>query len=352
MKHSSRIRPCLVALLGLTWLANCGCTSFMAPRHPLPVTPPEPVAEHSAGREKDMVTLPPYRIEPPDLLLITAIRVVPKPPHTLEPFDGILVRAKNVNDEIAPIGDAYFIDPEGKIDLGPEYGKVQVSGLTIDDAQEEIRRHLSQVWPSVEVSVSLAASLGAQQISGEHLVGPDGSVNLGTYGSVFVTGMTLSEAKVAIEEKLSEHLENPEVMLDVFAYNSKKYYIITQGGGYGDNIVTAPITGNETVLDAIALIGGVSQLSSTKIWIARPGPPGAGCEQILPVNYEDITRGAITTTNYQLLPGDRLFIAEDPWVKFDSVISKVTRPFERLFGFVSLGTAMLNRIVRFGLGNF
>src|SRR5690606_31520697 len=135
-------------------------------------------------------TLPPYRIEPPDLLLISAIRVVPKPPHTLEPFDGILVRAKNVNDDIAPIGDAYFIDPEGKIDLGPEYGKVQVSGLTIDDAQEEIRRHLSQVWPSVEVSVSLAASLGAQQISGEHLVGPDGSVNLGTYGSVFVTGMT------------------------------------------------------------------------------------------------------------------------------------------------------------------
>src|SRR5690606_6227282 len=266
-------------------------------------------------------------------------------------FDGILVRAQGV-DEFAPIGDAYFIDPEGKIDLGPAYGKVQVSGLTIDDAQEAIRRHLAGLYPGVEVSVSLAASLGAQQISGEHLVGPDGQVNLGTYGSVYVTGMTLEEAKAEIEKKLSERLENPEVMLDVFAYNSKKYYIITQGGGFGDNIVTAPITGNETVLDAIALIGGISQLSSTKIWIARPGPPGAGCEQILPVNYEEITRGAITTTNYQLLPGDRLFIAEDPWVKFDSVISKVTRPFERLFGFVSLGTAMLNRITRFGLGNF
>src|SRR5690606_10255488 len=136
------------------------------------------------------------------------------------------------------------------------------------------------------------------------------------------------------------------------AYNSKKYYIITQGAGFGDNLVTAPITGNETVLDAISLIGGLSQLSSTRIWIARPAPPGAGCEQILPVNYEEITRGAITTTNYQLLPGDRLFIAEDPMMRFDSFVSRLTRPFERMFGFVSLRPATPNRITRLGLGNF
>ncbi|MEM6656418.1 MAG: hypothetical protein AAF596_11475, partial [Planctomycetota bacterium] len=93
------------------------------------------------------------------------------------------------------------------------------------------------------------------------------------------------------------------------------------------------------------------QVSSTKIWIARPAPNGVGCEQVLPVNYEDITRGASTATNYQLLPGDRLFIAEDPLTRFNAVLSKLTQPFERLFGFVSLGTAMLNRIDRFGLGN-
>ena len=68
------------------------------------------------------------------------------------------------------------------------------------------------------------------------------------------------------------------------------------------------------------------------------------------MNWEDITKGANTATNYQLMPGDRLFIAQDPMIKFDAVVRKYTAPFERIFGFVSLGTAMANRIDRFGLG--
>jgi protein involved in polysaccharide export with SLBB domain len=227
---------------------------------------------------------------------------------------------------------------------------VKVVGLTTDEAQAAIQQHLSQVLQAPQVSVSLAFSSGAQQIVGEHLVGPDGRVNLGTYGSVYVTGLTIEEARSAIEEQLSNYLENPQVVVDIFAYNSKKYYVVTQGAGFGDNVVTAPITGNETVLDAVATIGGLSQLSSKKIWIARPAPNGVGCEQVLPVNWDDITQGASTATNYQMLPGDRLFIAEDPYLRFDRVVQKLTAPFERIFGFVSLGTAMANRIDRFGLG--
>ena len=33
-----------------------------------------------------------YSIEPPDILMINAIKVVPKPPHKIEPFDGLLIR--------------------------------------------------------------------------------------------------------------------------------------------------------------------------------------------------------------------------------------------------------------------
>ena len=160
----------------------------------------------------------------------------------------------------------------------------------------------------------------------------------------------MDQARAAIEEKLSEKLEKPEVVVDIFSYNSKKYYVITQGAGLGDNVSEAPITGNETVLDAIARLGGFSQLSSTNVWIARPAPNGTGCEQILPVNWDEISRGACTATNYQLMPGDRLYIAENPMFRLDTVIANYTRPFERLFGWISLGTAMANRITRYGLG--
>ena len=332
-------------------LASSGCTAFLAPINTYPETPSEPSPHSSVPRELDQVSLPRYVIEPPDILMINAVKIVPKPPHKIEPFDGLLIRVLGALPD-QPIADAFAVDPEGTVDLGPSYGRVMVKDLTIDEAQATIQRSLSQVLEDPQVSVSLAFSSGAQQIQGEHLVGPDGRVNLGTYGMVYVTGLTIDEARATIERHLSEYLEDPQVAVDVFAYNSKKYYVITQGAGFGDNVDDQPITGNETVLDAVAHIGGLSQLSSKKIWIARPAPNGVGCEQILPVNWDDITRGASTATNYQILPGDRLFIAQDPYIFADNIVRKLTAPFERIFGFVSLGTAMANRIERFGLGQF
>jgi protein involved in polysaccharide export with SLBB domain len=337
------------ALLLVALVASGGCTSFLEPREPYPITPPEPSPQSTVPRELDMVSLPPYVIEPPDILFLQAVRVVPKPPHKLEPFDAILVRVSNAFAD-QPIAEAFYIDPEGNIDLGA-YGKVKVVGMTTDEAQAAIRKHLTATIEDPQVSVSLAAAQGVQQITGEHLVGMDGRIQLATYGSVYVAGLTLDEARQAIEKHLEQFLDNPEIAVDVFAYNSKTYYVITQGAGNGDNVAEFPVTGNETVLDAIANLGGISPVSSTRIFIARPAPNGVGCEQILPVNWDEISRGASTATNYQLLPRDRLYIAEDPYIKFDALLTKYTRPFERLFGFIALGTSTLNRITRFGLGN-
>ena len=40
--------------------------------------------------------------------------------------------------------------------------------------------------------------------------------------------------------------------------------------------------------------------------------------------------------SYQLLPGDRLFIAQDRFIALDSLIAKLLNPVERLFGFTLL----------------
>lgn len=335
---------CLAALC----LASTGCAGFLAPRHPVPETLPGPPPTADPPRELDMVSLPPYIIEPPDILLIQAVKVVPKPPHKIEPFDVLLIRATGtLPDQM--IQDAYSVDPEGKVDLGPSYGRVKVVNMTSDEAQAAIAKHLARTLEGAEVSVSLAASAGAQQITGEHLVGPDGQVNLGTYGSVYIAGLTVDQARATIEGQLAKKLEDPEVIVDIFAYNSKVYYVVTEGAGFGDNVQRFPVTGNERVLDAITNIGGLSQFSSSRIWIARPAPNGVGCAQILPIDWTAISRDAITATNYQILPGDRLFIAEDRFARFNSFVAKVTQPFERMLGFTSLGTSTFNRIRRYGL---
>jgi len=301
------------------------------------------------AKELAKVTLPPYVIEPPDILLIDALRVVPKPPFRIQSFDALQVIVEGTLLE-QPINGLYVVEPGGMLDLGPSYGKVMVGGQSLEEAQDAVFRHLKRILRDPQVSLTLAQAAGQQQIAGEHLVGPDGTINLGTYGMVYVTGMTLEEAKVAIEAQLSKHLDAPLVSVDVFSYNSKVYYVITEGAGFGDNVVRFPVTGNETVLDAIAGINGISRLSSKEMWIARPAPSGMGCDQVLPVDIEAIMKGGSTATNYQLLPGDRVFIAQDPWIAFDSIIDKVTGPFERIFGFSLLGVQTVQTINRLPFG--
>ena len=148
--------------------------------------------------------------------------------------------------------------------------------------------------------------------------------------------MTLSQAKTAIEEHLAQTLDQPEVSVDVYSYNSKVYYVITQGAGQGDGVARFPITGNETVLDAISQVNGLHSVASKKIWIARPGPDPGSC-QILPVDWCAIAECASIESNYQVLPGDRIFIAEDKLVAFDNHLAKFIAPMERVFGFATFG---------------
>jgi len=268
-------------------------------------------ADPAKRREYVESIWPRYIIEPPDILLIEGVKLVPKSPHQLQPFDVVLIRVVGALPE-QPIDDTYSIDADGSVNLGPTYGRIKIAGDTIEEAEGRLREELAKKLTDVSVSASLVASAGAQQISGQHLVAMDGRVNLGVYGSVYVAGMTIEEARSAIEKKLSAQLEQPTVAVDVLAYNSKVYYVIYKGAKHGDNVTRLPITGNETVLDAVASMGGISSIATNTMWVARPAPNGVGPEKILPVAWNDIARGESSKTNYQLMPGDRLFIETQP----------------------------------------
>ena len=84
--------------------------------------------------------------------------------------------------------------------------------------------------------------------------------------------------------------------------------------------------------------------------MARPAPGGFGCEQILPVDYVAITQGGSAATNYQVMPGDRVFIAEDNVIAFNNWLTKLTAPIERLLGIASLGTSTVRGFQTLGRG--
>ncbi|HTQ40342.1 MAG TPA: polysaccharide biosynthesis/export family protein [Pirellulales bacterium] len=306
--------------------------------------------QRTAPRELTKVILPPYRIEPPDILQIDAIRVVPKFPYHLRILDSLVLQVTNALPD-APISGTFVIDPGGTINLGNPYGVVSVAGKTVEEAQQAIAAQLKQTLREPVLNVSLGEIASKQQVAGQHLVAQDGTVTLGSYGNVEVVGQTVAEAKASIESYLSQTLQDPEVSVEVFAYNSKNYYIITQGAGLGDGVTRYPITGNDTVLDAIAQISGFTSVSSTKIWVARPGHTCEGHDQILPVDWCAISQRGDATTNYQLLPGDRVYVAEDKLVSLDNCLAKIISPIERVFGITLLGSSTVFNLKNGGNGN-
>jgi polysaccharide biosynthesis/export protein len=307
---------------------------------PVDAVPVEDVAMEGPGifpRELTQVSHPPHAVAPPDVLLIDAIRLVPKGPYRLEALEVLQIA---VTDTLPnqPIAGTFMISPEGTVNLGFNYGAVRVGGLTLDQAEGAIRKHLGSILKAPNVNLGLLQFRGIQQIRGEHLVRPDGTISLGMYGSVYVAGMTLGQVKCEVEKYLAAYLVNPQLSVDMLSYNSRKYYVIFDGGGYGQQVFPLPITGNETVLDAISRVGGLAPVSSTKkIILARPSPVAMGCNQVMPVDWQAVLHGS-TATNYQIFPGDRIYVYADPLICLDNHLAKIFAPIERVLGFTLLGT--------------
>ncbi len=341
---SACVRPSNLWVILAACLLSTGCHSIGLRKEQ--TTPLPPV---QAPRELAKMALPDYTIEPPDVLQIEVTRMTPREVQKIGPLDILLIQSTaTLRDQ--PISGPYVVGSDGAVNLGAAYRSVQIAGMTTQEAQRAIETHLRQFLNEPVVTLSTIQTSGKQSITGEYLVGPDGTVNLGVYGRVFVTGCTIEMARARIEQHLSRYLLSSEVSVDVTGYNSKTYYIITEGAGFGDGVSRFPVTGNETVLDAISQINGLSQVSSKKIWISRPAPQQLGCDQILPVDWVSITKGGSTATNYQVLPGDRIFVAEDHLVAFDTGLGKMLAPMERIFGFTLLGTTTVQAINRFPKG--
>jgi polysaccharide biosynthesis/export protein len=206
-----------------------------------------------------------------------------------------------------------------------------------------------------------ATVIGPQAIDGNHLVRPDGTVNLGMWGDVSVAGLTTEQAREAVRrhvfnvmrthpqaERWFIQVDDPSrlfVAVDVATYNSKTYFVITDGAGYGEQIYQFPIQGHETVLHALANINGLPAVGSKKhVWVARRTPNCNQPEQILPVDYIGMTQHGQALTNYQILPGDRVYVRADEAFRIDGYLQKILTPIERVLGLTLLGSSTYNSV--------
>jgi polysaccharide export outer membrane protein len=249
-------------------------------------------------REFEKMALPPYVVEPPDILLIQA-------------SDRITLR-------LQPIQGQHLVGPDGTVNLGV-YGKVRVAGLTLEQVADAVAARLLEIMPGL--------LRGLKDVKdGKEVANSD-------------LAQTFKD-----EGFTSVELVKKELQVDVLVYSSKFYYVITDGGGYGQQVYPIPVRGNETVLDALANINGLPAVASKKrVWVARATRAGQP-PKILPVDWQEITKCGGSATNYQLFPGDRVYVDSNNLIKADSFLAKLYSPILRTFGVTLLGASTVNTI--------
>ena len=107
-----------------------------------------------------------FRFNIRDLLWLTALvamgvawwvdhdRLVAVAAFKIEPLDPLHVEAGSPRPN-APIGGLYLVDSNGMLNLGPQYGKVKVGGLSLKEAESAVLKQLKRVSNPTSVSITI-----------------------------------------------------------------------------------------------------------------------------------------------------------------------------------------------------
>lgn len=245
----------MLLLLVVTLTANSGCRT--AASFGIPVASGNnPLLSSAVSIRQDVG----HQADLPTELAKAALQ-----PHRMEAGDVIVIEPNDFNGPVRLQSDQ-TVQQDGTIDLG-SYGRVYVAGHSTFEIQQKVEQSIKQVeFAKRERRIALATYNGTPPT-------PEEDVDLG----------------------VTVRLVNQE---------SSNIYVMGEVNAPG----SYPIDGNETVLDALISAGGLTGNSNDhKIILTRPQLGGAP-RVILPVCYQQILQLGDVSTNYQLQPGDRIYV--------------------------------------------
>jgi polysaccharide export outer membrane protein len=200
----------------------------------------------------------------------TELAKVTLPAHRVEAGDVLVIEPNDFNSPVRLSSDQ-TVQQDGTIELG-SYGRLQVAGLAAAEIQNQVENLvLQQEFQKRQVRNELAS----------HRSG------------VAITPASLEQD--AVDYGVTVRLVNKD---------SGLFYVMGEVNAPG----SYPLVGHETVFDAIIAAGGLSDRSNDhKIILTRPQLAGQP-RIILPVCYQQILQLGDVSTNYQLQPGDRIYV--------------------------------------------
>jgi polysaccharide export outer membrane protein len=132
-------------------------------------------------------------------------------------------------------------------------------------------------------------------------VRPDGKISMPLLNDVDAAGLTPTQLKDSITEKLRKFISDPRVTIVVLAMNSRRVFVTGEVNHTGPMALLPHMT----VLQALAQ-AGFTQFANVKgIYLLRTEN---GKQSRIPFNYKEVVKGNRPEQNVQLKPGDTIVV--------------------------------------------
>lgn len=155
-----------------------------------------------------------------------------------------------------------------------------------------------------------STTFGRNQIS--YLVDNDGTVKLPVLGRVELAGLSIREAESKLENLYSKYYNEPFVMLDV----NNNRVIVSPGTGGKAQVITL-VNANTTLLEALALAGGVADRGvASKIKLIRNNKK-TGKRDVFQIDLSTID--GLTMADMIVQPEDIIYVEPLPLIASELV---------------------------------
>jgi polysaccharide export outer membrane protein len=152
-----------------------------------------------------------------------------------------------------------------------------------------------------------------ENLSGKFTVETDGSFNYPLVGRVQAAGLTLRDFEAALKKRLAEFLKNPQVSVAVQDYRSQRIFVTGEVHTPG----TYPLTGDMTLIEALARAGSTTAFASRNAVVVRPpkgraadgpaDPARATASEVIRVDLRRLQEGTLAE-NMFLRDGDTVYV--------------------------------------------
>ncbi len=158
---------------------------------------------------------------------------------------------------------------------------------------------------------------GEQNLTGEHMVDPEGNISLSLLGQVHVGGLTVAELVDTLRKGLDTWLVDPKIEITITKFRQPKVHVLGEVNRPGVHEFKM----GDRVMEAIALAGSFRETSYLKgATLTRKGQIDS-----VPLDLHSLFLAGDMSKNLELKDGDAIYIPEDTTNKF-YVLGEVQRP--------------------------